>query len=97
MCWPQLAQVVLPQWLQVAGEHMFSPSSVLLRTHEASEESWFLWIILVTLALLRLWNTTHNLVYVLATASPGCFTALAAGYFLAHVMPFLLSQFRLST
>ncbi|MEY4554751.1 MAG: hypothetical protein RL197_1178 [Actinomycetota bacterium] len=61
----------------------FSPF-VLLRTHEASEESWFLWVVLMTLALLRLWDSSHYLVNVLATASPAGFAALAASDFLTH-------------
>lgn len=96
MCWPQPAQVVLPQWLQVAGEHMVSPSLVLLRTHEAGEESWFLWVVLVALALLGFWNSAHYLIYVLAAARPTCFAALTAGHSLAHVRPFLLNRCRLS-
>ena len=79
----RIAPSALPQVLQLAGEHI-AFSFFLLRTKKASEESWGLWVVLVTLALLRLWNSAHYLVHVLATAGPACFAALAAGYFLAH-------------
>jgi hypothetical protein len=39
----------------------------------------------MTLALLRLWNAAHDLIYVLATARPGGFAAFAAGYFRTHL------------
>jgi hypothetical protein len=67
MCWPQPAQVTLLQTSHEAGAHM-GFSFFLLRAHEASEESWFLWVVLMSLALLRLWDSSHYLVNVLATA-----------------------------
>jgi hypothetical protein len=39
----------------------------------------------MTLTLLALWDSTHNLVDVLSASSPGCFAALSAGCLLAHV------------
>lgn len=87
MCWPQPAQVTLLQMLQVAGAHMvFLLFLSLLRAHEAGEESWFLRVVLVTLALLRLWDASHDLIYVLSTSGPTGFAALAAGDFLTHFL-----------
>ena len=83
MCWPQPAQVTLPHFSQPAGEHMVV-SFFLLLAEQSGEEAWFLWVILVTLALLGLWNSAHNLADVLSTAAPSCFAAFTAGYFLAH-------------
>jgi hypothetical protein len=62
--------------------------TLFLTSKETSEESWFFRVIGVTLATVRLCDTTHDLVDVLTAATPSCFATLAAGYLLAHVFSF---------
>jgi hypothetical protein len=42
----------------------------------------------VTLALLAFWDSAHDLLNVLAAASPGRLAALAAGDLLTHSFPY---------
>jgi hypothetical protein len=56
----------------------------LLFTKKSSQEPWFFGVVCVTLALLGLRNSAHYLGHVLAAARPGCLSAFATGYFLAH-------------
>jgi hypothetical protein len=55
-------------------------------SEDAVEETvlLFFWLVCVTLALLRFGNSAHDLINVLSATRPGCFSALAAGYFLTH-------------
>lgn len=83
MCWPQPAQVTFPQVSHIAGEHIFVS---LLFSKQTSKEARLFGVILVALALLRLGDAPHHVVNVLATARPSWFAALAAGYFLTHLL-----------
>ena len=51
-----------------------------LFAEKARHESLWLWVVFVTLAALALWHALKGLFDVLATASPGWFAALTAGY-----------------
>ncbi len=57
-----------------------------LSAKELGEEAGLLRVVGMSLAALRLRHATHDLIDVLATATPGCLAALTASHFAAHVV-----------
>lgn len=65
--------------------------NALFLAEEFGEETWFNWIIGMTLASLSLRNALHHDLDVITTAAPRCFPALATRCSAAHkfTVPFL--------